>query len=185
MRFGRFARAVVICLGSLTGVASAADTCMEPDPVIPTATLTLKRAERTDRGVFVGHFEVRNYTLEMISIPGRKSDGQFRVDYPDAGIEFKDLNGVWRQLLGHAPGTFFSAAGALKIVKNSSALVTIELFSADRVDLSGVEFRAKVRLSAPETCFVSFPFRTYPARVPITRIESVAVPGISPSGGKP
>jgi hypothetical protein len=113
---------VVLVSMRLTTV-NAAEVCIEPDPLLPAATLVLKRAERVD-DAFHAEFELDNRSIDVVELPGRRANGKFYVDYPDARIEFRDINGIWTQLLDHAAGTFLSSPSTLKAEKGSKVSLT-------------------------------------------------------------
>jgi hypothetical protein len=153
---------------------AADDVCLEPDALLPDVKLTLKHASKNADGLFIGEFELENHTIASgISVSGRRVNGGFHVEYPDARIEFRDFNGVWSLLGDHPPGTYFSSPDTLLVAVHSRVSLKVELLPAERSEMSGGDFRLAIRFSAPSLCIVSDVFRAYPERSPITRIESL------------
>lgn len=163
---------MVFLFACITG--RAADGCEEPDPLLPDVTVVLKRATKAPNGMYVGEFEIENQRISPeISISGRKTRHAFYVEFPDAYIEFKDLNGTWVTLANHLPGTYTTSPDVLRIAVHSKADFSADLFSVDWGNLSGTDFRLILRRVSDPTCIVSRPFRAYPDRASITRIESL------------
>jgi len=168
---------ILISVASWCAAASASDSCVEEDALVPNTTLTLTSAVKNHDGAFVGDFRLQNLRIARgIVIPARKASESFYIDYPDATVQFRDLNGTWTTLANHLPGTFGPSPDALKVGLHSMASFKVELFSVQLGNLSGTDFRLAIRL-ADRSCIVSQPFRAYPDRASITKIESLTTDG--------
>jgi hypothetical protein len=167
---------VAICpvmFAALSAQVFAADICIEPDKLAPQVRLVLKRADK-EGATFVGEFELQNNDFSpKIVLPGRRVGGVFYVDYPEASIEFLDLNRVWTRLQNHLPGTFLASPDALSIAIHSRASFKVELFSKSWGELSGFDYRLVLKFSDNPKCIHSDTFRAYPLREPISEIKSV------------
>jgi hypothetical protein len=169
-------RAISICVPLLAlhySSANASAICLPPDKLAPNVTLVLQSAFEKGDGFFEGTFELENRDIKpQIQIPGDRDVNDFFVYFPDAAVEFRDLNGSWVRLITAAPGTYLASSHKLEIKKNSKAIFKTPLFSKQIGGLSGTDFRLVIRLFRPDRCIVSETFRAFPERQPVTHIEA-------------
>ena len=151
-----------------TGGAQADDsTCYEPDVLAPDVSLSLIRAYQRN-GNHVGSFALINHASRLpIELYGRHRGNKYYLEYPDVAVEFKDLNGLWSVFRIHSPGTYSRQNEHLAIQTGKTAVFDAELF-ARNVPVSGYSFRLVLKLTQPDRCVVSSPFRALPDRASIT-----------------
>lgn len=71
---------VTMVLALMCMLGHAADTCEEPDPLLPDVTVVLECATKAVDGIYVGHFAIENQRISPeISIRGRKNQDVFYV----------------------------------------------------------------------------------------------------------
>lgn len=164
--------ALLLCVSC--NFAFASTKCESPDSLFPDAELKLMDVELKNGNQFIGKFELKNNAIKSaLFIPENIVEKNQFINYPDVAVEFLDLNGQWRQLLNHPPGTFLSSTKMTKVVQNSKITFKASLFSKDMPGLSGTDFRLLLRLSKPNICIVSYPFRTLPVRPPTVNVETI------------
>jgi hypothetical protein len=169
-------KAISICVPIFALHYSYANTsaiCLPPDKLAPNVTLVLQSAFEKSDGFFEGTFELENKNIRpQIQISGDRIANDFFVYFPDAAVEFRDLNGSWVRLITDAPSTYLSSPHKLEVKKNSMVVFKTPLFSKQIAGLSGTDFRLVIRLFRPARCIVSETFRAFPERQPVTHIEA-------------
>lgn len=151
---------------SIAGEADCDDLLFNRD-----ARIELKSATSDAKGDFVGEFEFHNATTNTtFRLNGRRQNGRFAYEYPDAFVEFKDLNGQWRSLLGN-PGIFLTGPDTLEIPPQARRSFIARLPSST-VATSASEFRLQVQTETKGRCFTSIVFEVLPKRATVEGFRS-------------
>jgi hypothetical protein len=91
------------------------------------------------------------------------------MNLPEVSVQFRDLNGQWVSFSG-LTGEYITP-DRMEIKARSRGSFTVDLMSQDVANRSASDFRILVRLSRPDICVISKPFRGIPARQPVVGFE--------------
>jgi hypothetical protein len=165
---------VIVLMFSPCGVAAGnGDPCLDTRRSESDARIVLQTTTLDEQGIFVGKFVIENVSKKSIVIKGElpESGGQIRIVRPDYSIEYLDLSNQWQERL-ELPGSFLGAKGERSIPPGKSSTFTVSLMSANYGSRSANDFRLLVRTKNLSACLVSVPFRGYPPRPEVIRLET-------------
>jgi hypothetical protein len=146
------------------------DSCDFASPGDPRASLVLKEVQLMENRRFQGKFELSNIGFkDTLVVDGGLVKGAFVPNQSVISIQFLDLNGRWTSLTSLIEEDI--TEGRLEIKPHAGASFVVDLMSQDVANESATDFRVLVRLSHPDICLVSKPFRGNPARPPVSGFE--------------
>jgi hypothetical protein len=154
--------------------AENGDPCTDIRRIESDARVVLKETALDGRNIFIGTFLIQNLSKKNIVLKGNfpASGGPIRIVRPDYSIEYLDLSNQWQQRI-ELPGSFLGAKDERVVPPGKSLLFTAPLVSAKYASKSASDFRLLVRTKNSTACLMSVPFRGYPPRPEVIRLETV------------
>ena len=168
--------AVVLSIFTMeSAIAQSQDPCDRIDSTSNEVRVTLKNAALENKFYFIGTFQIQNLSKDQsITIRGLSDEksNTFRIKSPDISIEYLDLLNRWERMI-ELPGSYYGVREKRVIPPGKSILVDVPLFSNDAASKNAREFRLLIRAQSPTICLISLPFRGYPPRPTVLRLENV------------
>jgi len=148
----------------------ARDSCDFASPVSARANLILEDTQLSEQGRFLGRFELSNVGFDdPLVLRGIRAKDVFTMNDPEVSVQFRDLNGRWVSFAS-LTGDYISS-DRMEIKVHSRGSFMVDLMSQEDANKSASDFRILVRLSRPDICIISKPFRGIPARQPVVGFE--------------
>ncbi len=173
---------------AFAGTSAAAD---EPEPApdqskvddpchIAPDNIVLLSSSREGKESFLGLFELRLNTFADVTKPfvaaGTRSKRLFRVDYPSASFEFRDLTGAWHDEPFVLAGSFSAPPDQLTVAHGGGkARIAVQLPGPD-IAAQAIEWRLVLRSANNDQCLRSIPFRVVQSRGPVRGFTSRPIP---------
>lgn len=168
--------AIIIALSPLgTATAYSDDPCDNADTISHEARVVIQGSALDKDSFLVGTFQLQNLSKKrnfVIRGTPDASASTFHIMRPDISVEYLDLLNRWQRML-ELPGSFYGKRESHVASPGKSIVFTTWLFSADIASKNAREFRLLIRTQDPSLCLVSVPFRGFPLRPKVVRLESV------------
>lgn len=155
-------------------IAENSDPCAYIRKIESDVRAVLQSTTLDKHGIFIGQFMIDNLSKKTFVLKGNlpSNGGPIRIVRPDYSIEYLDLSNQWQERL-ELPCSFLGAKDERVVLPGKSLVFTVALVSAKYASKSASDFRLLIRTKNPLVCFISTPFRGYPPRPKVIRLETV------------